>query len=68
MRTYKRKTERGKTGLDVFERAANEVLVNGKSLRTVAADFDINFMTLQRFCKRQQQRENEGNFIMIQFD
>ncbi|XP_030762940.1 uncharacterized protein LOC115887614 [Sitophilus oryzae] len=29
--------------------------------RTVAADFEINFMTLQRFCKRHKQRENDGS-------
>ncbi|CAH2003296.1 unnamed protein product [Acanthoscelides obtectus] len=60
IRNYIRKTGRGKTPVDVFERAANEVLVNKKSLRTVAADFEINHMTLQRFCKKQKQKEDEG--------
>lgn len=67
MRNYIRKTQRGKTPVDVFERAANEVLVNKKSLRTVAADFEINHMTLQRFCKKQKQKEDEGNFLFYAF-
>lgn len=67
MRTYKRKTNRGKTPLDVFECAAKEVLVNKKSLRVVAADFDINYMTLQRFCKKLQKRNYDGK-ISIHFN
>lgn len=63
MRTYKRKTERGKTPLEVFERASVEVLINNRSLRSVAAEFQINRMTLQRFCKRK--RNIEGKLILF---
>lgn len=46
MSTYKRKTEPGKTPIEVFERASVEVLINDRSPRSVAAEFDINRMTL----------------------
>lgn len=65
MRTYKRKTSRGKTPLKVFQQAAHEVLENNKSLRGVADDFQINYMTLQRFCKRLQEKNNNSEILSI---
>lgn len=52
---YKRKTNRAtRTPHDVMERAVHEV-ESGKSLRSVAKDFDIDKMTLQRYRKKHQQ-------------
>ncbi|ESO94684.1 hypothetical protein LOTGIDRAFT_144925, partial [Lottia gigantea] len=48
MRNYKRKTDRDATPLDVMKRAAKEV-DDGKSLRSVSKDFQIDRMTLKRF-------------------
>lgn len=55
MRTYKRKTDRGKTPVGVYERASEEVLQNGRSLRNVADEYGINFMTLGRYCKKKRE-------------
>lgn len=52
MRNYKRKTERRNIPSDVYARAAEEVIEKNRSLRKAAADFGINFMTLQRFCRK----------------
>ncbi|KAK4882605.1 hypothetical protein RN001_005924 [Aquatica leii] len=60
MRTYKRKTDRGRTAIEIYRAAAREVIENKKSLRIVAADFDINFMTLQRFCKKIKNEDPNG--------
>ncbi|KAB0795100.1 hypothetical protein PPYR_11939 [Photinus pyralis] len=50
MRTYKRKTQR--VSEETFRAACVEVLENNRSLRIVADEFNINFMTLQRYCKK----------------
>lgn len=63
MRNYKKKTQRGTIPEDVYIRASKEVLENKKSLRTVAADYGVNFMTLQRYCKKvKMQGSREENF------
>ncbi|CAI9723626.1 transposable element-derived 1-like [Octopus vulgaris] len=51
-RNYKRKTTRVDTPPDVMERAARKFVDEKKSLRDVAKDFEVNFMTLQRYCKK----------------
>lgn len=41
-------------------RGEDEVINNGKYLRKIADDFDINYVTLGIFCKRRQQVEHDG--------
>jgi len=48
MRNYKRKTNRGSTPRDVLQRAAVEVQ-SGRTVRGVAAEYNINRMTLKRY-------------------
>lgn len=55
-REYKRKTARG-TSHDVLQRAALAV-AEGRSIRGIAADFNICRMTLKRFIIRQKDKEN----------
>lgn len=52
MRNYKKKTDRGNTPKETYIEAAKEVLIGSCSLRKAAQKYNINFMTLQRFCKR----------------
>lgn len=49
MRTYKRKTERGKTSEALLRQAADAVIKEGKKIKTVARDLEICHMTLHRF-------------------
>jgi len=48
MRNYKRKTTRGSTPGDVLQRAAVEIK-NGRAIRSVATEFNIDRMTLKRY-------------------
>jgi hypothetical protein len=57
MRTYKRKTNRGTTPRETYMEAAKEVLAKTSSLRKVSEKYSVNFMTLQRFCKKTRSRE-----------
>ena len=59
MRKYKKKTDRGNTPKETFAEAAKKVLNGTCSLRKAAERHNINFMTLQRFCKRLQ-KINDG--------
>lgn len=52
MRTYKRKTERGKTSEELLRRAADAVIKDGKKIKTVAREVEICHMTLFRFIKK----------------
>jgi hypothetical protein len=52
MRTYKRKTNRGTKPRETYMKAATEVLAKTNSLRKASAKYPINFITLQRFCKK----------------
>jgi len=51
VRTYKRKTSRGAEP-DALARAADEEIQQGHSFRTVALAYDIDKMTLFRYCKK----------------
>jgi len=48
MRKYKRKTTRGTTPRDVLQRAAVEI-EKGRTIRSVAIEFNVNRMTLKRY-------------------
>uniref|UniRef100_UPI00358F9B71 uncharacterized protein isoform X2 n=1 Tax=Myxine glutinosa TaxID=7769 RepID=UPI00358F9B71 len=61
-REYKRKTNRG-ASKDVLRRAAHEVR-QGRSIRSVASDFNIDRMTLQRFIVRcTETHQPHGNML-----
>ena len=51
-RTYKRKTERANTALDIVLRAVRAVRIENRSIRSVARDFGIPFRSLTRYCSR----------------
>lgn len=53
MRTYK-KTYKGTTAQERFIDTAKEVIQSDRSFRTVASNFNVNFITLQIFCKRKE--------------
>ena len=46
MQNFKRKTTRGSTPQDVLQRAAVEIK-NGRTIRSVATEFNIDRMTLK---------------------
>lgn len=48
-RTYQRTSSKGNTHPDVMKRGVEEVLFNGKSIRSVALDYDICHVTLMRY-------------------
>ena len=58
VRTYKRKPNRG-ADREILERAADEVLKQQHSLRTVALAYGIDKMTLFRFCKKVKQSTSQ---------
>ena len=62
MRIYNRKTNRG-VAHDVLLRAANEVLHGGRSKKGVAADFNIDRMTLSRFVEKVRNAEEGAQVV-----
>lgn len=54
MRTYKRKTTRGTTSIDVYESAALEVMENNRKYRDVAKEFDLCHVSLYNFVKKKK--------------
>lgn len=54
MRNYIRKTERGKTPIDVIERAVDMVLNEGKKITSVGIMFNIPRRSLRRYVDSKQ--------------
>jgi len=51
VRKQERKTNRGKTPLDIILRA-RVMKIHNLSIRQVALEFNINYCTLSRYCKK----------------
>jgi hypothetical protein len=68
MITYKRKTERGTAPVERYMEAAKEILAEACSLRKISAEFSVNFMTLQRFCKRLEEGSGSKFYIKQFYD
>lgn len=66
MRTYKRKTERGKTSADTIQRAVLIVLNDGRSVNSVAKDFLIPQKTLQRYVVKAKSQKEDGGAINLE--
>ncbi|XP_050501983.1 uncharacterized protein LOC126881649 [Diabrotica virgifera virgifera] len=67
MRTYKRKSEKGKTPYDIMKRAVKVVLEENFSVRKAAKNFEIPRKTLEKYCKKfMAVQEQNGNLINIQ--
>ena len=60
VRKYVCKTSRGSTPPDTILSAAEAVIQDGKSIRTVAAEKDINVTTLWRYIKKVKQEGCEN--------
>nr|CAD7201496.1 unnamed protein product [Timema douglasi] len=58
MRNYKRKSDRGKTDVDVLEKAA-QLVREGTSIRQCAKSYNICHVTLTRYISRKNKRANE---------
>ena len=54
MRNYKRKTARRSTSQEVFELAAEEVLVKNRKYRDVATEYDLCHVTLFKYVKKKE--------------
>jgi hypothetical protein len=52
MRTHKRKTKIGSMPKETYVETAKEVVVKAFNLNKSSAKYSVNFMALQRFCKR----------------
>ena len=63
VRNYKRKTDHGKTALDIIERAVTAVLAGGK-VATIAKEFGIPRMTLTRYVVK----HSNGNRAIHSYD
>ncbi|XP_018317158.1 uncharacterized protein [Mycetomoellerius zeteki] len=62
MRTYKQKTDRASVTQEQMQKATNDVLQNGKSVRAAAFENRISRMTLARYLKK---LEDKGKFAKI---
>jgi len=55
MRNYKRKSTLGSTSQQVFELAAEEVLVKNRKYREVATEYHICHVTLFKYVKKKKE-------------
>jgi len=55
MRTYKRKTDRGKVSVERMKEAAEEVIGHSRPCRAVAKELSICHVTLMRFVRKMKQ-------------
>lgn len=65
MRIYKQKSNRETTAQQSFIDADKDFIQNGKSLRAVVSDFNVNFITLKDFEKIT--RENGKLIIQLTY-
>ncbi|KAJ3666433.1 hypothetical protein Zmor_001875 [Zophobas morio] len=66
VRTYKKKTDRYIPPADIFLRAARDIRNGISSIRKAAADYNINYKTLSRFCKKVTPEELANNITKVQ--
>ncbi|KAE9542285.1 hypothetical protein AGLY_003412 [Aphis glycines] len=67
VRNYIKKTNRGTVSEDIYKNAAAEVLSKVSSLRNAAEKYEINFMTLQRYIKRQSNLPLKPNCKLVDY-
>lgn len=62
MRNYQRKSERAKTPKNIIRNAVDAVLINGRSIRQTATDFNIPSRSLTRYVKimKNEVQPNDG--------
>jgi hypothetical protein len=58
---YIRKTNRGEASIEIYELAAEEVNLRGKSLRNAATSYDLNYSSLYRFIKKKKIHHENGD-------
>lgn len=63
-RNRKRKTNRGQTSADVMMQAVKAV-GPGNSIRSVAQDYNINYRTLSRYCKKIKKKGDSAEVISV---
>ena len=64
VRTYVKKTNRVNIALDTFRLAYRDVLSGKNSIRQAAQNYNINFMTLYRYIKKEKAQDGKGHAKM----
>ena len=65
VRTYKRKSNRGQTPADIIMQAVDEVTAKSRSVRSVAAQYELCHVTLSRYVKKQTEDRSNGNTMSV---